>query len=60
MRALRWLAIPPLAIGFLFLFAAVTWTEVVPLLVAAALFGVSAIIWRAFAGSWPVKVKHGS
>jgi hypothetical protein len=52
-KHLRWLAIAPLALGIAFLFVGILWWEEVQLAVAVALFAVAAVVWRAFAGTWP-------
>ncbi|HUP72507.1 MAG TPA: hypothetical protein VM282_05625 [Acidimicrobiales bacterium] len=57
MRAYRFLAFAPLALGVVVLVVALLWTEWVWLLYVAALFGLSAGLWRAFSGSWPFEAQ---
>ncbi len=54
MRALRFLAIVPLALGLWVLAASLLWTEWVWLLYVVGLFAVAAAMWRVFAGRWPM------
>jgi hypothetical protein len=53
MRILRWLAVIPAALGLVFLFFALVWTEWPQLLVGVALLALAALVWRVFAGYWP-------
>jgi hypothetical protein len=55
-KQLRWLAVAPLALGIVFLFVAMLWTELVQFGVAVALFVGAASVWRVFAGRWPPEV----
>jgi hypothetical protein len=57
MRALRWLAIAPLVVGLWILVFALIWTELGLVLLAIAFIAVAAIIWRAFAGTWPFMTR---
>jgi hypothetical protein len=59
---LRWLAIVPLVAGLWILVFALIWTELGLFLLAAALIALAVLIWRAFAGTWPLAARtaHGT
>ena len=53
MRILRWLAVFPAALGVVFLFFALIWTEWPQFFVGVGLLALAAVVWRVFAGYWP-------
>lgn len=54
MAGLKWLGAACAALGIVFLFFALTWTEWPQFFVGVALLAVGAALWRIFAGSWPL------
>jgi len=57
MSGLRWLAIVPLVVGLWILVFALIWTELGLVLLAIAFIAVAAVVWRAFAGTWPFTAR---
>jgi hypothetical protein len=53
MESLKWLGAVCAALGIVFLFFALTWTEWPQLFVGAGLLALGAVVWRIFAGLWP-------
>jgi hypothetical protein len=53
-KHLRWLALPVLGLGLVFLFFGLIWTALPQLGVGVALVAVAASLWRVTAGVWPV------
>lgn len=53
MRYLKWTAVAPALLGLIFLFFGLIWLGVVQLIVAAGLFALAGLIWRATTGEWP-------
>ena len=51
---LRWLAVPVLGLGLVFLLFGLIWTEAPQLGVSAALVVGAASLWRVAAGAWPL------
>ncbi len=60
MRALRLLALAPLALGLVVLFFSLLWTEWAWLLYVLGLFALAAGTWRVFSGRWPFAEQRGS
>jgi hypothetical protein len=59
-RALRFLAFAPLALGLVVLFFALVWTEWSWLLYVLGLFALAAGIWRIISGRWAFGEQRGS
>lgn len=53
-KHLRWLALPVLGPGLVFLFFGLIWTELPQLGVGVVLVAVAASLWRVTAGVWPM------
>ena len=61
MRNLRWLAVGPAALGLVFLFVGLLWTEWPQFFVAVGLLVFASGVWRVFAGEWlpsPAQPRH--
>ena len=54
MRHLRWISVPLVALGLIFLFFGLIWQGAVQLAVAVALLAMAASIWRTATGVWPL------
>ena len=54
MRHLRWMSVPPAALGLTFLFFGLIWQGAVQLGVAVALLALAGGIWRTATGVWPL------
>lgn len=52
MRNLRWLAVGPAALGLVFLFFGLAWTEWPQVFVGVGLLVLASVVWRGFAGEW--------